>query len=79
MLLEALRSAWDLVSGNKTEVIESWAENEESFEEHFGISYSEFDERLKMLDRSQFDLYEKTLKVNPEAAVTWIFFLFTGE
>ena len=79
MLLEALRSAWDMVSGNKTDVLEAWAEDEHAFEEHFGVPYVEFDERLKMLDRAQFELYEKTLKVNPEAAVGWIFFVTSLE
>jgi hypothetical protein len=79
VLLEALRSAWDLVAGNKTEVLEAWAEDELVFEEHFGVPYEEFDEKLHMLDRGQFELYEKTLKINPEAAVTWVFFLMTME
>lgn len=75
MLLDALRSAWDFVSGDKTEVLEDWAEDEGAFEDHFGISYESFNEKLHTLDRARFDLYEKTLKVNPEAAVIWVFHL----
>lgn len=79
MLLDALRSAWDFVAGNETDVVEDWAEDEAAFEEHFQVTYADFDEKLHMLDRSQFELYEKTLKINPEAAVVWVFFLMTME
>lgn len=80
MLLDALRSAWEFVAGSDTTtVVEDWAEDESAFEDHFGVAYDEFDEKLKMLDRGQFELYEKMLKVNPEAAVVWILFMHTIE
>jgi hypothetical protein len=72
-ILEALRVAWHLVSGG--EVDEPWANDEQAFEEHFGRSYEEFERLIGALDQANSQLYEKTLEVNPEAAVTWVFFL----
>lgn len=55
--------------------VEPWAESDENFYEHFNVSFDEFEERLHSLDQAHLALYEKTFKVNPEAAVTWVFWI----
>lgn len=70
----------DLLKGltgfsNDDGVIEPWAEDPTVFRDHFGVPFDEFEERLSNLDRAHIDLYEKTLRVNPEAAVTWVFWI----
>lgn len=54
---------------------EPWMENEEAFQAHFGQSYEDFAIILANLDQAHNELYEKTVKVNPEAAVVWAFYI----
>lgn len=75
--LDSLRAAWKFFGGNQ--VNELWATNEDAFEEHFSASYEEFETRLASLDQGRAQLYEKTLEVNPEAAITWVFFTTSGQ
>ena len=79
-LLEAFRSAWELIAG-RPEVahVEEWAENEESFEAHFNVPYHQFAEIVSGLPRAEFELYEKTLHTNPEAAVLWAIWKWSDE
>ncbi len=70
--LDTLRGALRYLRGGE---VEAWAESEENFEEHFGRSYEEFVEILLHLDQAHSQLYESTKTVNPEAAVTWVFFI----
>jgi hypothetical protein len=51
---------------------EPWAQNEEIFEQHFGVPYEEFCYKLTILSADQHKRYHETLKVNPEAAVLWV-------
>jgi hypothetical protein len=46
---------------------EPWAADEASFERHFGATYTFFREVLEQEER-----FEKTMQINPEAAVLWI-------
>lgn len=76
-ILDSFRTALDLLSddGLEVEAIPAWAEDEHAFFEHFGQTYSTFTELVDHLDQAHSELYAKTLEVNPEAAVTWVFFL----
>lgn len=71
--LDGLRRAWSFFGGGPVD--EAWATDEIAFEEHFGQSYDEFEARVASLDQAHTALYEKTLEVNPEAAITWVFFI----
>ncbi len=73
-LLDILKKGWE-VFGRGDPPAELWATDEDEFENHFGRSYEEFSERLTGLDRAHTELYEKTMEINPEAAVVWVFFL----
>ena len=73
-LLDILKRGWEIF-GHGDIPTELWATDEGEFENHFGRSYEEFVERLSGLDRSHTEMYEKTMQVNPEAAVAWVFFL----
>lgn len=75
--LEALRKAWHLFGGGRFN--EPWASDETAFEEHFGVSYAEFEERLASLDQANSQLYERTLQTNPEAAIVWVFYITSLE
>ena len=75
--LDSLRKALKFFKGGHIE--EGWATNEAAFEEHFHVSYADFQERVASLDFARTQLYEKTLEVNPEAAITWIFFVTSME
>lgn len=72
-LLGYLGKALDFLGGGKAN--EPWMNDEQAFEERFGFPYEEFASRVSELDQAHNDLYEKTLEVNPEAAVTWVFWL----
>lgn len=61
-----------LFEGEKIATDEPWARDEGLFEEHFGMPYEAFVERVPMLSADQAKRYEDTLKVNPEAAVLWV-------
>ena len=75
-MLDVLKKAWELVTGETgDEPVEPWATDEDAFADHFGATYDNFVARVDLLNRSDHELYEKTFRVNPEAAVTWIFFL----
>ena len=74
-VLDALRTAWELLGGGGRE--EPWAVDEQAFAEHFGIDYEVFANALARLDLAHRDMYEKTMRVNPEAAVTWAIFVAT--
>lgn len=71
--LSGLRNAWKFFGGGTVD--EAWATDEVAFEEHFGASYESFEERVAALDQGNAQLYEQTLEVNPEAAITWVFFI----
>jgi hypothetical protein len=75
--LDSLKKAWRFFGGGG--VNEPWATDEAAFEEHFGTSYEDFEERVASLDQAHTQLYEKTLEVNPEAAVVWVYFLTSDE
>jgi hypothetical protein len=51
---------------------EPWAASEEAFGQHFGDSYEDFMALVGCLSPEQASLLEKTLEVNPEAAVLWV-------
>ena len=51
---------------------ETWATDEEAFEQHFGESYEMFVMILQHLSPEQTERFSATLQVNPEAAVLWI-------
>lgn len=51
---------------------EPWAQDEELFAVHFGAEYEEFCYKLTILNADQQVRYQKTLEVNPEAAVLWV-------
>ena len=71
--LDSLRKAWRFFGGDHVD--EAWATDEVAFEEHFGASYEAFEEKVASLDQAHATLYERTLEVNPEAAITWVFFV----
>lgn len=48
-----------------------WKANEEAFQDHFGIEYDEFTELILALPPSLAATYERTNKVNEEAAILW--------
>ena len=74
-ILDAIRGAWELIAGRTdVEHVEEWATNEDSFEDHFGVPYTEFAEAVEGLSRADFELYEKTMGANPEAAVVWVMY-----
>lgn len=49
-----------------------WATSEEAFLRHFGVPVEEYHDVVKCLSPEQAELLERTLAVNPEAAVLWI-------
>jgi len=51
---------------------EPWETDEIAFEHHFGHSFVEFLELVSHLNSKQLEQYNKTLEVNPEAAVLWV-------
>lgn len=77
--LDSLRKALKFFGGGSGHVKEAWASDEAAFEDHFHASYGDFQDRLSMLDSANTQLYEKTLEVNPEAAVTWVFFVTSDD
>lgn len=75
-LLQTFKNVLGALSGREdVELVEEWAEDENAFQEHFGQSYSHFNDILSRLDKAHFDLYKKTLETNAEAAVCWVFFI----
>jgi hypothetical protein len=70
--LDLMKKAWSAVRGRHEE---PWATDEGEFERHFEHSYAEFAERLGSLDHAHMTLYEKTIEINPEAGVCWVFFI----
>lgn len=51
--------------------IPRWKEDEDSFQRHFGISYSDFGDLLLTLSDEQQSKYEKIRRVHEEAAILW--------
>jgi hypothetical protein len=49
-----------------------WATSEEAFLRHFGVIVEEYRDVVSCLSPEQAQLLERTLAVNPEAAVIWI-------
>ena len=49
-----------------------WLHDEAEFLRHFGASYADYAEVVNRLTRSQAVTLERTLAVNPEAAVLWV-------
>jgi len=49
-----------------------WLKSEEGFLLHFGCEFEEFNEVYNILSESQKQLFNKTVAVNPEAAVLWV-------
>jgi hypothetical protein len=58
--------------GRGPDAEEPWAQDEMLFEEHFDTPYEVFTEKLFHLSADQQKRYQKTLEVNPEAAVLWV-------
>jgi hypothetical protein len=70
----AMKEAWALwKSRDATPPL--WLMDEEAFHDHFGRTYVEFAGLLAELDQAHETSYEKTASVNPEAAITWVFFI----
>lgn len=53
------------------EVTEPWLEDEDAFFAHFDIPHSDFCELIRLLSKEQQRKYERTRKVNVEAAILW--------
>lgn len=75
-LLSAIRAAkelgeiaHDLAS---PELQAPWLTDERAFEKHFGFTCDQLMAILNYLSPEQLALYDRTLMVNPEAAVLWI-------
>lgn len=68
---QGLQGILTLFAGH-SEAQEPWAQDEVLFADHFGASIEEFAEKLALLNVDQQRRYEKTLEVNPEAAVLWV-------
>lgn len=49
-----------------------WTTDERAFFRHFGVSLEDYATVIELLSPEQVSLYEKTLAVNPEAAVLWV-------
>lgn len=58
-----------LVGGNPPP---DWATSEDAFLRHFGVLVEEYRDVVSHLSPEQASLLERTLAVNPEAAVLWI-------
>ena len=73
-LYHLIRSALDALGffASTIDSGEPWAQDEEVFEEHFGVSYGEFSRRVKLLSSDQQKKFTQTIEVNPEAAVLWV-------
>lgn len=72
-ILGAFRAAWEILAGRpEVEHVDEWAEDEDAFEDHFDVPYHEYAEEVSRLSRADFEMYEKTLHANPEAAVLWV-------
>jgi hypothetical protein len=75
-LLSALKAAHHLGEAAR-ELSQSspphpWETDEDAFLQHFGVPYEDFLEIAALLSTEQRELLQKTLEVNPEAAVLWI-------
>jgi hypothetical protein len=70
-IAQGLQGILGLFAGHE-EAQEPWAQDEELFAEHFGATFEEFADKLAMLSVDQQRRYEKTIEVNPEAAVLWV-------
>ena len=71
--LGAIRTILNEVhSEQNEEFFEPWMADPTLFEHHFGIPYDEFDAMVELLSVDQHKRFDATLKVNPEAAVTWV-------
>jgi len=51
--------------------VEPWLDDEDKFEKHFGIAYEDFTTLVTVLSPEQAEKYEKTRRVNVEAAILW--------
>ncbi|HVP24127.1 MAG TPA: hypothetical protein VMS77_09485 [Conexivisphaerales archaeon] len=75
-LLSVLRTAQGIGEAAKiftpAELQATWITDKESFFRHFGVSPEAYAHVLELLSPEQLDLYERTLAVNPEAAVLWV-------
>jgi predicted RNA-binding protein (virulence factor B family) len=69
--LSTVHKALEALTSNQSSG-ESWASSEEAFEQHFGASYAYFKEILGHLSPEQNLRFERTLQINPEAAILWI-------
>lgn len=74
-MLNMLKGAWNLFAGAGGRHEEPWATDEEAFGDHFGINYSDYADMVAGLDQAHVELYEKTMEINPEAAVAWVVFI----
>lgn len=51
---------------------EPWLHDEMSFFQHFGAPFEKYAEIASLLSPEQNEMLQKTLTVNPEAAVLWV-------
>lgn len=49
-----------------------WVTSEVAFQRHFGATLEEYQEIAARLDPGQTELLDRTLAVNPEAAILWV-------
>jgi hypothetical protein len=70
-IAQGLQGILNLFAGSD-EAEEPWAQDEGLFADHFGITIEEFAGKLALLSVDQQNRYQKTLEVNPEAAVLWV-------
>jgi hypothetical protein len=61
----------DETQGLPKRVPHDWEEDEKAFGKHFGIAYDNFTQLILLLTPDQHKKYERTLKVNKEAAILW--------
>ncbi len=69
--LGAIRDVRDIARRVSTP-LPPWATDELAFERHFGVPFAAYHEVTQHLLPEQMDLLERTIDVNPEAAVLWI-------
>jgi hypothetical protein len=70
--IDAVRGVGDVARSLASPPDAPWLSDEASFFKHFGVEYPAYVEFLALLSPDQLDLYERTMQVNPEAAVLWV-------
>lgn len=71
--MDVIRLAQGLLElfGGGIDAEEPWATDPGLFEDHFGVPFEEFSEKVALLGADQKKRYLATIDVNPEAAVLW--------